>query len=151
MPQSLAQVYLHLTFSTKGWTPCFQDAAFSEEVHAYIAGICDNQDCTAKQVGGYVDHVHILCSLSRRKTIADLVQEVKTSSSIWIKKQKPKWGDFHWQNGYGVFSVSQSLVEKVKEYIANQREHHRTMTFQEEYRMWLREYGIPFDERYMWD
>ena len=151
MPQSLAQIYLHIVFSTKGHAPYLQDAAFSEELYAYIAGICKSLDCHAKPVGGHVDHLHILCSLSRQKTVADLIREVKTRSSRWIKERKPGFAGFHWQDGYGVFSVSQSQVEKVRVYIDNQREHHRTMTFKEEFRMWLREYGIDFDERYVWD
>jgi len=151
MPQSLAQAYLHFVFSTKGRQPYFQDVAFSDELYAYIAGICKNQDSFARLVGGHVDHVHILCSLSRQKTMADLVRNLKTNSSIWIKTRKPNFVGFHWQDGYGVFSVSQSQVENVEKYIANQREHHKTMTFQEEYLMWVKEYKIAFDERYVWE
>ena len=151
MPQSLAQIYLHIVFSTKHRQPRFHDAAFIEELYAYLAGICKKQDCFAKLVGGYVDHVHLLCSLSRRKTVADLVRELKTNSSVWIKAQKPEWTDFHWQDGYGVFSVSQSQLEKVKEYIGNQEEHHRTMPFQEEFRKLLKVHGVDFDEKYVWD
>jgi len=121
------------------------------QLHAYIAGICNNLDCRAKIVGGHDDHVHLLCSLSRQKTISDLIREVKTRSSKWIKSQKKDWTHFHWQDGYGVFSVSQSQLKKVTEYIANQREHHRIITFREEFLMWLRKYEIPYDERYLWD
>ena len=95
--------------------------------------------------------MHLLCSLSRQKTVADLVRELKTSSSVWIKSQKPELQNFHWQDGYGVFSVSQSQLEKVKEYIANQREHHQTMPFQDEFRQLLKKHDVDFDERYVWD
>ncbi len=109
------------------------------------------EDCFAKLVGGYVDHVHLLCSLSRQKTVADLIRGLKTSSSTWIKAQKKEWENYHWQDGYGVFSVSQSQLEKVKEYIKNQNDHHRTMTFQEKFRNLLKKHGIDFNEKYVWD
>jgi hypothetical protein len=102
-------------------------------------------------VGGDVDHIHALFSLSRKWTIADLVEEVKTSTSKWIKRKGGEFQQFYWQSGYGVFSVSQSNVEKVRAYIANQKEHHRKQTFQDEYRALLRKYQIEFDERYVWD
>jgi len=151
MPQSLAQVYLHIVFSTKRRQPFFQDATFSKELYTYFAGICKKQDCYAKLIGGHIDHVHLLCSLSRQKTIANMIQELKTSSSFWIKMQRPEWKDFHWQDGYGVFSVSQSQLEKVKEYISNQSEHHRAMAFQDEFRQLLKKHGVDFDEKYVWD
>ena len=95
MPQSLAQIYLHIVFATKSRQPFFHDVAFANELYAYLAGICKKQDCFAKLIGGHVDHVHLLCSLSRQKTVADLVRELKTGSSVWIKTQKPEWGNFH--------------------------------------------------------
>jgi REP element-mobilizing transposase RayT len=151
MPQSLAQIYLHIVFSTKHRQSYFHDVAFASELHAYLAGICKKQDCFPKHVGGHIDHVHLLCSLSRRKTVADLVRELKTGASTWIKTQRNDLRDFHWQDGYGVFSVSQSQMEKVKEYIDNQNEHHRIMTFQDEFRQLLKKHGITFDEKYVWD
>ena len=151
MPQSLAQVYLHIVFSTKSRQPCFHDVAFANEMYAYLAGICKKQGCLAKTIGGYIDHVHLLCSLSRQKTIADLIRDLKTSSSVWIKTQKPEWRHFHWQDGYGVFSVSQSQLEKVEEYINNQNEHHRITTFQDEFRKLLKKHGVNFEEKYVWD
>jgi len=151
MPQSLAQVYLHIVFSTKSRQPFFHDATFSRELYAYLAGICKKQDCLAKTIGGHVDHIHLLCSLSRRKTIADLMRDLKASSSVWIKTQKQEWRNFHWQDGYGVFSVSQSQLANVEEYIGNQNEHHRTMNFQDEFRKLLVKHGVDFDEKYVWD
>ncbi len=151
MPQSLAQIYLHLVFSTKQRRPYFQETDFAEKLHGYIAGICEKQDCFAKLVGGHIDHIHLLCSLSRRKTIADLIRELKTSSSIWIKNERPELMDFHWQDGYGAFSVSQSQLEKVKKYIGHQNEHHRTVTFQDELRKLLKMHAVEYDEKYVWD
>jgi REP element-mobilizing transposase RayT len=151
MPQSLAQIYLHIVFSTKHRQPYFRDITFANDLYAYIAGICKNQDCFAKLAGGHIDHLHLLCSLSRRKTVADLIRELKTSSSTWIKSQRKEWRDFHWQDGYGVFSVSQSRLDHVKEYINSQNEHHRTQTFQEEFRKLLKKHGVEFDEKYVWD
>ena len=151
MPQSLTQIYLHIVFSTKNRQPYFQDVAFTDELYAYLAGICKKQDCFPKHIGGHVDHIHLLCSLSRRKTVADLIRELKTGSSTWIKTRKLDWQNFHWQDGYGAFSVSQSQMPKVKEYIDHQNEHHRIKTFQEEFGQLLKMHSIEFDEKYVWD
>jgi len=151
MPQSLTQIYLHVVFSTKNRQPYFQDVTFADELYAYLAGICKKQDCFPKHIGGHVDHIHLLCSLSRRKTVADLIRELKTGSSTWIKTRKLDWQNFHWQDGYGAFSVSQSQMPKVKEYIDHQNEHHRIKTFQEEFGQLLKMHSIEFDEKYVWD
>ena len=151
MSQSLAQIYLHIVFSTKRRQPVFNENAFVRELYLYLTGICKNKDCFAKLVGGHVDHIHLLCSLSRQKTVADLIRDLKTSSTVWIKSKRSDLADFHWQDGYGAFSVSASQLYKVKEYIANQQEHHRSMTFQEEFRKLLKAHSVEFDEKYVWD
>jgi putative transposase len=151
MPQSLAQLYVHLVFSTKNRAPFLQDKAFRERVHAYLKGICFNQDSPALEVGGVGDHVHILCRLSKNLAIKDLLRELKRDSSSWVKVEKPELADFHWQSGYGAFSVSPAHIEALKAYIRNQEEHHRKETFQDEFRRLLRKYGIEYDERYVWD
>jgi REP element-mobilizing transposase RayT len=151
MAQSLAQLYVHLVFSTKNRAPFLKDKAFRERMHRYLKGICDNQDSPSLQVGGVGDHVHILCRLSKNLALSDLVRELKRDSSSWIKTEQPTLADFHWQAGYGAFSVSPSHVEALKEYIQNQEEHHRRETFQDELRRLLRKYGIEYDERYVWD
>jgi REP element-mobilizing transposase RayT len=97
------------------------------------------------------DHVHILCNLSRTVTIAQLVEDSKKTTSKWMKEQGTAHRDFYWQGGYGSFSVSQSNVEQVRTYIANQEEHHRTVSFQDEFRALCRKHGIEIDERYVWD
>jgi putative transposase len=102
-------------------------------------------------IDGTSDHVHILFSLSRVIKIADLVEEVKTESSKWIKTKGPEFKNFHWQNGYGAFSIGQSQVAILKRYIARQKVHHQHVTFQDEYCKFLKSYGIDYDERYVWD
>ena len=95
--------------------------------------------------------VHILCLLSRTRTIASLVEDVKKGSSKWIKGKGTKYDFFQWQHGYGSFSVSASKVDAVKKYIEEQKEHHKITSFKEEYLRFLTEYGISYDEKYMWD
>jgi REP element-mobilizing transposase RayT len=102
-------------------------------------------------VGGVADHVHIATALPRTLTIADLVEKLKVTSSLWIKDVSPSHSQFHWQRGYGAFSVSPSQLPEVVRYVENQDEHHRTRTFQEEFREVLRKHNLPFDERYVWD
>jgi len=151
MPQSLAKILVHTIFSTKERRPFLRDKALREELHRYLGGILTNQDCQPLIIGGVEDHIHILSTLSRTITAADMVKEVKRSSSLWLKTKDSKLADFAWQNGYGMFSVSFSQVEPVRRYIAGQEEHHRKVSFQDEYREFLKRYEIEFDERYVWD
>ncbi|MCE9548365.1 MAG: IS200/IS605 family transposase [Planctomycetia bacterium] len=151
MPQALAQIYLHLVFSTKGRRPFLQDNDIRDEVHKYLGGTCNNLDCPVLQVGGVADHVHILCRFGRTISVADLIKELKGESSQKIKTLGPNLGEFYWQNGYGAFSVSPSHIEELRSYIRNQEEHHRTETFQDEFRRLLTKHGIKWDERYVWD
>jgi REP element-mobilizing transposase RayT len=151
MPQSLSNVLLHVIFSTKHRQPFLRDPAARGVMTGYIIGTLRNLNCPSLATGVVKDHVHILCNVSRTISMAKLVEEVKTSSSSRIKEEGSELKDFQWQHGYAAFSVSQSNVEEVKRYIANQDEHHRTKTFQEEFRAFLRRHGIEFDERYVWD
>jgi putative transposase len=151
MPQSLAQIYLHIVFSTKERRPFLQDRAIRDELHQYLGGTCNNLDCPVLRVGGVADHVHILCRLGRVITVADLVKELKRDSSQWLKTKSPELREFYWQNGYGAFSISPGHVEAVRVYIANQEEHHRTVSFQDEFRRLLTKYGLEWDECYLWD
>ena len=116
-----------------------------------MASIFKAMKSPALIINGTSDHLHTLLSLSRVVTIADLVEEVKTESSKWIKTKGREFRKFHWQNGYGAFSIGQSQVQRVKRYIARQKEHHRRITFQDEYRKFLKAYDIQYDERYVWD
>jgi hypothetical protein len=120
-------------------------------MHDDLATVLNNHEWPAIEVGGTSDHVHALFRLSKSSSLAAIVEEIKTSSSKWVKTQGKALVNFHWQSGYGGFSVSPADVEKVAEYIARQETHHRAVTFQEEYKQLLRIYGIEFDERYVWD
>ncbi|MDA0810634.1 MAG: IS200/IS605 family transposase [Planctomycetota bacterium] len=151
MGQSLVQVYLHIVFSTKSRKPFLKDELFQSDLHGYLAGACQNLDSPSIQIGGVEDHVHILCQFSKTHSIADTVRDLKRESSKWVKDQQPKLNEFQWQNGYGAFSVSPSHVDALKEYIRNQRDHHRKESFQDEFRRLCRKYGIELDERYVWE
>lgn len=148
MPQSLARVLVHLVFSTKNREPLIA-LDHRERTFAYLAGTLNAIDCPAVIVGGVADHVHLLFVLARTLSLSKVVEEVKKESSKWAKTNVHP--EFYWQNGYGAFSVSPSMVKRVTEYIANQEEHHRTMTFQDELREMLRRHEIEWDERYVWD
>jgi REP element-mobilizing transposase RayT len=149
MPQSLSKVLVHLVFSTKSREPMIAQDTLPR-LHGYIAGILDHLKSPSIQTGGVVDHVHILFALNRTLSQADIVEEVKKSSSKWMKTHGGVPG-FSWQAGYGAFSVGESQVDTVRKYIQNQEEHHRKVTFQEEYRRFLERYKVPYDERYVWD
>ncbi|HWL54179.1 MAG TPA: IS200/IS605 family transposase [Chthoniobacteraceae bacterium] len=150
MPQSLSRILIHLVFSTKDrkryLTPVIQI-----ELYPYLVGILNHMECSPIQIGGIEDHVHLFFGLSRTRTVAAVVETVKTSSSKWIKTKGTAFVDFHWQSGYGAFSVSQSDADAVVAYVRHQAQHHRKMTFQDEYRRLLQRYQVAFDERYMWD
>jgi len=150
MPQSLSRILVHLVFSTKNREPNLS-TALQADLHPYLAATLDNMDCPSLRVGGVGDHVHLLFGLSRTRTIAEIVETVKTASTKWIKSKDARLNNFHWQSGYAAFSVSQSDADQVVSYIVNQAEHHRKRTFQEEYRLLLEKYQVPFDERYVWD
>ncbi len=141
---------IHLVFSTKNREP-FITPAIETELHPYLATIFRALKSPSLCIDGTVDHVHILFPLARVITIADLVEEVKTESSKWIKTKGLEFRNFHWQKGYGAFSIGLSNVETLKRYIRGQKQHHRRVTFQDEYRKFLKSYGIDYDERYVWD
>lgn len=151
MPQSLSVVYLHLVFSTKDRRPFLREQKIREALHAYLGEISKRLDCQPILVGGVEDHVHMLARFGRTITQAEWVKEIKRVSNQWLKEQGVDFGDFEWQRGYADFSVSQSSLEQVKEYIARQEEHHRKMTFQDELRTLLRKHQAEWDERYVWD
>jgi putative transposase len=145
MPQSLSSILIHLIFSTKNREP-FITPTIETELHPYMAKIFRELKSPSLTIDGTVDHVHILFSLGRVIAIADLLEEVKTETSKWIKTKGPEFRTFHWQKGYGAFSIGQSNVAALKQYIHNQKQHHRRVTFQDEYRKFLKSYGIEYDE-----
>jgi REP element-mobilizing transposase RayT len=150
MPQSIAYNYLHITFSTKYRVPII-DEAIEEELFKYIGGICKNLECNPIKVGGYRDHIHILCVLSRKIALMKLLEEIKSHSSKWIKTKGDQYKNFYWQRGYGSFSVNPAEIDVVVRYIENQAEHHKKKTFQDEYIAFLKKYNAEYDERYLWD
>jgi putative transposase len=151
MSQSLAKILVHTVFSTKDRHPYLTNISLRAEMHSYIGGILSNLQCQPIIVGGVEDHVHFLCALARTLDAAEMVKEVKRGSSLWIKTKTSELNEFHWQNGYGIFSIGFSQIPAVKAYIENQVEHHRKISFRDEFRGLLDRYEIECDERYVWD
>jgi putative transposase len=151
VPQSLGKILVHAVFSTKERRPFLRDKTIREEMHMYLGGILATLDCQPIVVGGTEDHVHLLCVLSGTSNVAEMVKEVKRGSSLWVKTKSPELADFAWQSGYGVFSLGFSQIESLRKYIAGQAEHHRKISFQDEFRKFLKRYEIEFDERSLWD
>lgn len=150
MPQSLSSLLVHLVFSTKNREPVITPA-IELELHRFMATIFRSAGCPSLAINGTADHVHVLFNLSRTKTVADIVERVKTKSSQWVKDKGPIYRHFHWQGGYYAFSIGQSQVEVVKKYIARQKVHHRKRTFQDEMRLLFAKYLVKYDEKYVWD
>ncbi len=151
MPQSLAQIWVHVVFSTKDRRPLLENPSFQEQLFRMLSYHVKDSKCISASIGGYRDHVHLLVGLSRTITIAELVEQVKTETSKWAKKVQGGDPRFAWQSGYGAFSVSHSLRNAVDKYIRNQVQHHARMSFKEEYRDFCEKHGIEIDERYVWD
>ncbi len=149
MAQSLSRLWIHLIFSTKDRFPFLADKTIRQDMHAYLATVLRSHDCQTLMVDGAKDHVHALFALSRKYSISTIVKAAKRTSSSWIKDISPAHGKFRWQNGYGAFSVSQSHLDQVRSYIERQEQHHRRVTFQDEYHAFLKKYEIKFDERYV--
>ena len=150
MPQSLSQILVHLVFSTKNRDPWLADD-IRDELHAYVGGIVVNLKGTLLKAGSVADHIHLLIAHPRTCAPSELVQEIKTGTSKWLKTKGSRYENFHWQGGYGIFSISPSHRTALEVYIGNQAEHHRVVTFQEEYRRLLAKYEIQFDDSYVWD
>ena len=150
MGQSLVKNYLHIVFSTK-YRQKLIFPPFENELHAYIGGICNRLECPVIIVGGYSDHIHILCMLSRKIALMRLLEEVKSHSSKWMKTKGKGYEKFYWQNGYAAFSVKPSEVDRVIRYIENQHEHHGKQKFEDEMIAFFTKYNIEYDPRYVWD
>ncbi len=150
MPQSLARLHVHLAFSTKHRERLITDPV-RDALHAYMTAVLKNLGCPPVLINSVADHVHILFELARTVSLSQAVEEVKKSSSRWIKTQGTEFASFAWQAGYGAFAVSVSNVPTVRNYIARQQEHHRRTSFQDEYRAFLERHGMAYDEQYMWD
>lgn len=150
MPQSLSAVYIHLVFSTKHRQPFLHDESLRRDLHSFLGGTSKTLECPPILVGGVEDHVHLLARFGRTITQAEWVKELKRVSNLWLKEEGGL-SNFEWQSGYADFSVSQSNLEQVKKYIANQKEHHRKLSFQDEVRALLKKHQMDWDERYIWD
>jgi REP-associated tyrosine transposase len=150
MPQSLASVYLHIVFSTKNRAPLIT-SDLRKRLDPYLAATALGNETKMLDIGGVEDHVHLLLSFGRHVTIADTVKTLKVASSRWVHDTFPNMREFAWQNGYGTFSIGYPDLSDLKAYFARQVEHHKTESFQDEYRGFLRRYGLSWDERYVWD
>ena len=150
MGQSLVKNYIHIIFSTKHRAPMIKTEV-EDKLHGYLGGICNKLNCQVIKIGGYTDHIHILCLLSKNIALIKLIEELKSHSSKWIKTKGVGFEQFYWQSGYGVFSVNPSEIDEVIAYITNQHEHHHKKTFQDEYRRFLKDFNVDYDERYVWD
>ena len=148
MSQSFVQFYSHIVFHTKN-NINFIHEDIEDELYSYIGGILKNLKSMPIRIGGTSDHLHVLCTLPKTMTLADLVEEIKKSSSKWIKSKGERYKNFYWQDGYGGFSVSSFHVEVLKNYISNQKQHHQKISFLDEYKLLLDEYGIEYDEKYL--
>jgi REP-associated tyrosine transposase len=146
MPHSLANVLIHIIFRTKT-REILIPADQVRNLHAYIATVCRTHNCPAHAVGGTEDHVHIAASLARTVTISDLVRATKANSSRWLRGESAVSTAFAWQAGYGAFSIGESQLDALKGDIARQGEHHRRVTFRDEFLLFLERYKIDYDER----
>ena len=149
MAQSLSKLYVHIIFHIKEAHSYIREED-QKDLSAYIGSIIKDNESIPILINGTEDHVHVLCVMSKNIALSKLVEEIKRHSSRWIKSKHSYYMQFAWQGGYGGFSVSPSLHDKTLRYIKNQEEHHKTMTFQEEYLMFLKEYGIDYNEKYLW-
>jgi REP-associated tyrosine transposase len=150
MPQSLAKTYLHLVFSTKDRERVLNDA-IRPDLHAYVGGVLHGLGCAPIEINSEPEHAHLLFLMSRTHSMAQIVEDLKTSSNKWLQSRDTRFDRFAWQRGYAAFSVSQSNTDDVRAYIRNQREHHKKITFQDELRTFLKRHDVEFDERYVWD
>ena len=149
MAQTLVSLLVHIVFSTKNREP-FITPEIEPKLFSYVGGILKNHESRLLDVGGTPDHLHPLISQSKNASLSSLMKDVKKDSSLWIKTKDRQFRNFHWQDGYGGFSIGKSDIPRLKEYFASQKEHHRRRTFKEELIGFLDEYGIAYDERYLW-
>ncbi len=151
MPQSFSCLLVHAVWSTKERRPTLSDRDLRARMHEYLGGASNTLGCQPVIVGGVEDHVHVLAHVARTVSVSDWIKEIKRVSSIWVKGAEKSADKFQWQAGYGVFSVSLSNMDRVKDYISAQEAHHKKLTFQDEFLQLLRKHKIEWDERYIWD
>jgi len=151
VPRSFSSVQLHIVFSTKDRHPFFTDVQLRDEVHRYLGGVSNNLGCKPLIIGGVADHVHLLANLGKTVSQSEYIKELKRVSSMWIKQRDRRLSEFAWQGGYGAFSVDRTSIDRVRHYVATQEEHHKKVSFQDEFRAILKEYGLECDEKYLWE
>ncbi len=149
MPSSYTCLRYHVIFSTKNRVPQI-NPSIRDRLHEYVGGIIRDEKGRLLAAGGTLDHMHLLISAHPQVALSDLLRQAKASSSRWIHETFADLAGFGWQDGYGAFTVSQSNVGKVTRYIAEQEQHHRRISFQEEFIEFLRRHDVPYDERYIW-
>ncbi|QCX38675.1 IS200/IS605 family transposase [Aureibaculum algae] len=150
MGQSLVKNYIHIVFSTK-YRAALIHPPYEQELHKYLGGVCNDLECPVLIVGGYTDHIHILCMLSKKIALMTLVQKLKANSSKWMKTKDKSLENFFWQDGYGAFSVNPYKIDAIVNYIKNQHAHHNKNSFQDEYKYFLEKNEVEYDDRFIWD
>ena len=150
MAQTLVSLMVHVIFSTKNREPLITPE-IEPELFAYMGGILKNHKSRLLDAGGTADHVHLLISQSKSVALSTLMKDVKKDSSSWLKTKDKIFRNFHWQDGYGGFSIGKSQISSLRTYIGNQKKHHRKRSFQEELLQFLMAYEIEYDERYLWN
>jgi putative transposase len=148
MANTYTSLNYHIVFSTKNREPWLLDMV-RERLWPYLGGIARENRMKALEVGGTADHVHLLLSIPAGMALSKALQNIKGGSSHWLKETFPALAGFAWQDGYGAFTISQSQLDGVREYIRNQEEHHSTRTFAEEYQAFLEKHYIEFDRRFL--
>jgi REP element-mobilizing transposase RayT len=148
MPDSFCCLHYHIIFSTKGRNP-FITPDLQTRLFEYIGGIIRSHKGKLVASGGTADHVHLLLSIGKQMSIAEALRIIKTNSSKWIHENYPQKQNFAWQTGYGAFTVSYSNLSKVEQYIANQADHHRSVSFKDELVKFLKRHNIEYDEKYL--
>lgn len=147
MSHSLTKIWLHLIFGTKDRLPLINQS-FEKQLYNHIRTLLENDfDCKVDLINGTADHIHILLLLNQNYSIAEIVKNIKGNSSHWINQNKFLKTKFAWQTGYGAFSVSESMIGEVRKYISNQKEHHKKMSFIEEYKRFAEKYGLSLENR----
>lgn len=150
MASTLVQNYIHIVFGTKYRIP-YLEAPYDKELYSYLSQICISNECDVVIIGGYLDHIHILCKFSKKITLSELVKKLKVNSTKWLKKRDKSFINFSWQIGFAAFSVGNKGIYSLKRYIQNQRKHHTKEEFKIEFVRLLNENEVEFDERYLWD
>ena len=144
------KILVHIVFSTKNRVDMITPE-IENDLFGYIHGIIENNGSKLIIANGTANHIHLLVSLGKKVDVPELIGDIKRDSSSWIKKQDSSFSNFYWQKGYGAFSIGQSQIETVVNYIKRQKEHHAKQDFKDEFRAILKKYEIDFDERYVWD